>query len=109
MACKCEEIRKCEDDKEKLEKALGLLARIIEENGAIQGQLQSLMGSSSEAYTTENIEEICTAIDKLNDDIEPAAGGLISEISIKQDELDVMLAEFIDEDKRYHTGEERAE
>lgn len=105
MACRCEDIGKCKKDKGLLSIALGKATNILSIDDCIQEQLQSLMNNSPEAYTTDNIGEICTAIDKLNDDIRPATSELISEINAKQEELDAMIAAFEVEDAEFHASE----
>ncbi len=105
MECRCEELEKCRDDKRILATALNETVSIIAQDNLLQNQLQGLMNNSPDAYTTENIGEICTAIDKLNNDIYPAASGLISEISAKQEELEAMIAKFEKEDDEFHAAE----
>lgn len=106
MACRCEDIAICREDKRRLNKALNLTVSILAQDSLLQGQLQNLINGSPEAYTTENINEICIAINKLNDDIEPAASSLLAEIGNKQAELDGILERALEEDKRFHAQQE---
>lgn len=103
MACRCEDIAICREDKRRLNKALNLTVSVLAQDGQLQGQLQNLINYSPEAYTTENIDEICAAIDKLNNDIEPAASSLLAEIGNKQAELEGILERALEEDKRFHS------
>lgn len=102
MACRCEYIAMCRADKQRLDKALNLTVSVLTQNALIQDQLDSLTSHSPEAYTTENIDEICAAINRLNDDIEPAASSLFAEIRNKQAELEGILERALEEDMRFH-------
>lgn len=106
MACRCEDIAKCREDKRRLDKAFNLTVSILAQDNLIQGQLQNLKNHSPEAYTTENIDEICTAIDKLNNDIGPASRSLLAEIKNKQEELEGILERAIEEDNIFHARQE---
>lgn len=107
MACRHGDIDLCNEDKQKLATAFNLTVSILAQDNLIQGQLQNLKNHSPDAYTADNIDEICEAIDKLNDDIEPASRSLLAEIRNKQEELEEILKRAIEEDMMFHAEQEQ--
>lgn len=107
MVCRCEDLEKCKADKDILSNALHSTVNIVAWDNEIQKQLWNLMKSSPESYTTENIDEICTAMNKLNDDIKPAANQLMTEICSKIEELEEYIKKWKEEDTQYHEAEQQ--
>lgn len=106
MACRCKDIAICGGDKQKLDKAIELISNILKQDELIQDQLQNLVNHSSDAYTSDNIDEICAIIEKLNEDIGSASNSLLTEIENKQEELEEILERAIEEDMMFHAKQE---
>ena len=106
MACRCKDIAICGGDKQKLDKAFELILRVLEQDKLIQCQLHNLVNHSADAYTADNIDEICTTIEELNDDIGLASSSLLTEIKNKQEELEGILERAIEEDMMFHAEQE---
>lgn len=105
MACRCEDIRKGENDKRVLCKARAKAGELRSDDNSLQGQLQVIINGSPNAYTVENSDEIGAAIDKLNDEIEPTLNNLVSAINWKIKDLEMNIAKWQEEDNSHHEAE----
>lgn len=102
MKCKCEEIQKCQQDREYLMEARVIVKEIYSETDGISRNLDRLVKYSPQAYETDNITEICMAIEELDNDIEPAVNDWISIIDKQYTLLEEMEMTLKEEDDAYH-------
>lgn len=108
MACRCRDLERCRQDRVVLGRAQMKARWLPLTVSCMQTKLQSLADGSMDAYTTDNIEEICNAIVMLDDDIEPALEGLIAAIESKKEELEELISRLEKEDRNHHEAERMA-
>lgn len=102
MACRCEELTLCEEDKAILIEARGVVNEMIPKSAEIAVQLGKMTVHSPQAYETDNIEEICTAIEELDDDLDPAIGDWLNEIDETLEALEEIEKAYREEDRLFH-------
>lgn len=102
MECKCKEIGMCREDKFLLSRAKSVIEGMYSEAAEIETRLNILNNNSPLAYETENIGEICDAINKLDDDIKPTINEWIAGISEKMIWLIAKEEEYVREDREFH-------
>lgn len=102
MECKCKEIELCRKDRELLNRARNVIEGMYPEATGIETKLDVLIANSPLAYKTDNIGEICAAIDKLDDDIKPTIKEWLAGIREAMECLDVKEDEYVREDREYH-------
>lgn len=106
MACRCSDINLCNIDMQTLNNAQTKASNLFADVNAIQNQINILISYSEDAYTADNNEEICAAMDKLNDEIGPALSQTLAAINQKKNELAIMIACLSNEDRIHHVNEE---
>lgn len=88
-----------------LSEAQSKVGIIVPEADGLREQLGLLRDKSESAYTTDNIEEICAVIDKLDEDIKPALSSLLVCIHAKRNEVVQLIASLSEEDRAFHEAQ----
>lgn len=102
MACRCGELDLCDNDKGILIKARGVVEGMYTESEGIETKLGELKINSPQAYETDNIGEICTAIEELDDDLVPAIGEWLAKIDEALEALEEIKEAYKEEDRLFH-------
>ena len=101
-SCKCSEITDYRNRIRNLDSAIWKLERCDERITGISDNLFSLASYSEQAYSAEKMEELKTAIRKLDDDMQSVKSGFQQSVVEKRTQLSVKLNEMIREDHDYH-------
>lgn len=102
MGCRCEELALCEADKEILIEAKSIVKEMYPESAEIAVQLGKMTIHSQQAYETDNIGEICTAIEELDDDLDPAIEDWLTQIDKTLEALEEIEIVYREEDRLFH-------
>lgn len=102
MACRCGELKLCDKDKVILMEARGVVEGMYPKSAEIAVQLEKMTIHSPQAYETDNIEEICTAIEELDDDLDPTIGDWLAKIDEVLEVLEEIEKNYMEEDRLFH-------
>ncbi len=106
-SCKCGEITSYRNRIRNLDSAIVKLRLCDGRISGISNSLTSLASYSGQAYSAEKMEEIKTAIGKLDDDMQSVKTGFEKCVVEKRTQLSVRLYQMISEDNNYHEEERR--
>ena len=100
MACRCSEIRRCSRDMTQIMIAICRTKNTLPHVQDIETNIKTLSDHSPDGYTTDNMEDLCAAMRRLDDEISPTLEGLIAALDL-QDRLE-------QEDDHHHEAQRRA-
>lgn len=106
-SCKCGEIIGYRNRIRNLDSAIWKLERCDGRISGISNNLSSLVSYSEQAYSAEKMEELKTAIRKLDDDMQSVKSGFQQSVVEKSTQLSVRLNEMVSEDRDYHEEQRR--
>lgn len=108
MACRCSEIRRCSRDMTQIMIAICRAKNTLPHVQDIETNIKTLSDHSPDGYTADNMEDLCSAMRRLDDDISPALEGLIAALEAEYDRLANLQNSLEQEDDHHHEAQRRA-
>ncbi|MEY8264753.1 hypothetical protein AALA79_00005 [Lachnospiraceae bacterium 64-25] len=106
MPCYCREIQMYRNDIVKLKRAYDLNMRMNDTNDFLEDEVRLIRCRECAAYEANNLDEIETAVDVLDDELRPKRNQLGSAIISKMNEAQCKMLDYYARDKRHHEKEE---
>ena len=108
MACRCSEIRRCSRDMTQIMIAICRAKNTLPHVQDIETNIKTLSDHSPDGYTTDNMEDLCAAMRRLDDEISPTLEGLIAALEAEYDRLADLQERLEQEDDHHHEAQRRA-